>query len=162
MNRLPHPAAAGAFQDDIPNNYCFGCGTLNPDGLHIKSHWADGAAVCTWKPSSHHMAGPRQILNGGIIATVIDCHTVCTAIADAYTREGRAIGDPPELWYATAQLNIRYLRPTPIDRPVTLWAEILEVGARKTVLRCHLSSEGEDRVAAEVVAVRVPPTWREV
>ena len=161
MNRAPHPAAPRAFQDDIPNNYCFGCGTLNPDGLHIKSHWADGAAVCTWKPSPLHMAGPRQILNGGIIATVIDCHTVCTAIADAYVREGRAIGDPPELWYATAQLNIRYLRPTPIDRPVTLRAEVIEAGARKTVLRCHLSSEGEDRVAAEVVAVRVPPIWRE-
>lgn len=28
-----------AFQDQIPNNHCFGCGPENASGLQIKSHW---------------------------------------------------------------------------------------------------------------------------
>ena len=65
MNRAPHPAAPRAFQDDIPNNHCFGCGTLNPDGLHIKSHWADGAAVCTWSSNSSESRGNEHLTAGG-------------------------------------------------------------------------------------------------
>ncbi len=123
-----------AFQDKIPNNYCWGCGSLNDRGLHIKSHWADGRSICSWQPSPEHMAGPQHILNGGIIATIIDCHCVCSAIAAAYEVENRALGSAPEIWYATASLNIQYLRPTAIDKPVSLQAKITEIGAKKPCL----------------------------
>lgn len=149
-----------SIQEQIPDNHCFGCGTLNPDGLHIRSRWQGDESVCVWTPHPEHMAGPTHILNGGIIATVIDCHTVCTAIADAYRREGRDIGAEPTLWYATGRLSLHYLRPTPLDAPLTLRAHIVESGERKTILACSLHSESEVRVEAEVVAVRVPPAWR--
>jgi acyl-coenzyme A thioesterase PaaI-like protein len=148
------------FQDAIPNNYCWGCGNLNQHGLHIKSHWTGEEAVCTWQPDPSHMAGPKHILNGGIIATLIDCHAVCSAIADAYRREGRALGSAPELWYATANLNISYLKPTPIDRPLEVRARVNEARSKKTVLSCSLVSAAEVRARAEVVAVRVPEAWR--
>ena len=45
-------------------------------------------AVSTFTPQPFHMAGPTNVLNGGIIGTVIDCHCICTAFADAYRREG--------------------------------------------------------------------------
>ena len=110
-----------AFQDRMHDNFCFGCGADNPDGLQLKSAWgADDpeVAVAQWTPGPVHAAGPRHILNGGIIATLLDCHGICTAVADAYRREGRDVGSDPDLWYATASMQVDYLRPTPIDEPV--------------------------------------------
>lgn len=149
-----------AFQDQLHDNFCFGCGADNPDGLRIKSYWQDGVARCVYQPLSHHAAGPRHILNGGIIATLLDCHAICTAVADAYRREQRAIGSPPDLWYATGSLAVRYLRPAPLAEPVTLWAEVTAADERRSLVACRLESAGKVRAEAEVTAVRVPPSWR--
>lgn len=150
-----------AFQDEIPQNDCWGCGATNEQGLKIKSHWEGDEAVCTWRPRDWQMAGPRHILNGGIIATLIDCHSICTAVAAAYRAEGRAIPTEPSIWYATASLQVSYLRPTSIAEPVTLRARIKEMKERKTIVSCSLFSSGEECARGEVVAVRVPPSWRE-
>ena len=34
--------AGPSVQAQIPDNFCFGCGADNPDGLHLQSHWHDG------------------------------------------------------------------------------------------------------------------------
>src|SRR5215471_20575260 len=88
--------AARAIQDDIGiDNLCYGCGPENPEGLKIKSYWDGDETVCTFMPRPSFMAGPRHVLNGGIIATVIDCHCICTAVAAVYKSEGRPIGSDP-------------------------------------------------------------------
>jgi acyl-coenzyme A thioesterase PaaI-like protein len=61
----------------------------------------------------------------------------------------------------TAALEVSYLRPTPIAGPVVLRARIAETGTRKTVVTCSLYSKDEERVRARLVAVRVPPEWRD-
>ena len=82
-----------AIQDQLGgDNYCFGCGPQNPDGLQIKSYWEGEETVCRFEARPAFAAGPRQLLNGGIIATLIDCHSVCTAMALAYRAEGRPPG----------------------------------------------------------------------
>ena len=148
-----------AIQDRIPHNHCFGCGPLNARGLAIKSHPDGDETVCTFQPAAHHMAGPTHVLNGGIIATVIDCHAVCTAIADAYRAAGREIGTAPLIWCVTAALKIDYLAPTPIDAPVELRARVREAKGRKRIVECVLTSGGTVRARAEVVAVEVPAGW---
>lgn len=151
-----------AFQDQIPDNLCFGCGPGNVNGLRIKSVWAsNGESVCTYQPEPHHAAGPPQFVNGGIIATLIDCHAVCTAIAFAYESEGREIGSDPPIWYATASLEVRYLKPTPIETPVEVRARVVDSDDRRTQLNCTLSSRGNTCAEGEIVAVRVPAEWRE-
>jgi acyl-coenzyme A thioesterase PaaI-like protein len=146
----------------MQNNFCFGCGVENPDGLHIKSAWhAEGEAVCRFRPRPCHAAGPPQFVNGGIIATVIDCHSVCTAIADAYRREDRDIGSGPTIWYVTARMDIRYRKPTPIDRELTLRARVGDVHGRKTRISCTLSAGDALCAEADVTAVRVAPEWLE-
>ena len=162
--QTPEVSASGtghAFQDQIPENFCYGCGPGNPVGLRIRSVWAGNEALCVFQPAPYHAAGPRHILNGGIIATLIDCHAVCTAIAHAYRAERRAIGSVPEIWYATAALAVRYLRPAPLDRLVTVRARVVETRLRRTTLECALAADDVECVRAEVVAVRVPATWRE-
>jgi len=151
-----------AFQDLMPFNHCWGCGADNPDGLRLKSRWADVGerrAVATFTPKPEHMAGPTHILNGGIIATVLDCHGVCTAVADAYVREGRAIGEGETIWFATGSLEVVYVRPAPIDTGLEVRARVVVAGDRKTGVACELV-EGDDVCArADVIAVRVQPTW---
>ena len=147
-----------AFQDRMPGNHCFGCGPGNEDGLRIKSFWSgDGQSVCRFRPQPHQAAGPRGFLNGGIIATVVDCHGVCTAIADAYRREGRGVGEGGLIWYVTGSLQVDYRRPTPIDRQVEIRGRIVRVDERKTWVACELSSAGEVCAEARVLAVRVDP-----
>jgi acyl-coenzyme A thioesterase PaaI-like protein len=149
-----------AFQDAMGGNHCWGCGKDNPKGLQIKSYWEGEEAVCTFHPRPEHMAGPTHILNGGIIATLLDCHSVCTAMAALYRAEGREIGHGPIIWCATARLDVTYLRPTPIDRPVHLRARVEEISGRKVRLSCTLYSEGLECARADVLAVRVPEEWR--
>lgn len=148
-----------AIQDRIPGNHCWGCGTLNPQGLHIKSYWEEDGTVCTFQPAPHHAAGPPHILNGGIIAAVIDCHSICTAFADTYRAAGREIGSDPLIWLVTASMKIDYLSPAPIAEPVILRARIVEVKGRKRLVSTVLESAGVERARAEVVAVEVPPAW---
>jgi len=153
-----------SFQEQMIGHYCWGCGTLNEHGLQIKSYWSGQGgreSICTWKPTAHYMAGPKQVLNGGIIATVIACHTVCTAAAAAYRAEGRKIGADPLIWYVTGSLKVDYLRPTPIDEEVVLRAKIEEVAGKKTNLTCSLVSLDKACALAEVTAVRVPSSWVE-
>ena len=146
----------------MPRNHCFGCGAENPKGMQIKSYWntdTDAEAICEYRPQAHHMAGPTHVLNGGIIAALIDCHCICTAVADAYRREGREMEQEPLIWYVTGTLRVKYLRPTPIAEPVVLRARLVEIGEKKTVLSCSFSSGGQTTAEGELVAIRVPPTW---
>jgi acyl-coenzyme A thioesterase PaaI-like protein len=148
-----------AFQDRMNHNLCFGCGAGNDRGLQLKSYWEGRDSVCTFQPALHHMAGPRQVVNGGIISTIIDCHSVCTAIAFAYRQENREIGSDPHIWYATGSLKVDFLRPTPIDQPIQLRAQVIEKGERKIRLACVALSGGQECAVGDVLAVRVKPEW---
>ena len=151
------------FQDLIgADNNCFGCGPNNPDGLRIKSRWNEAdpnEAVCVWHGKPFHSAGPPEVMNGGIIATLLDCHSICTAFADAYRFEGREIGSDPLLWYVTASISIQYLRPTPLGSPVTVRASVVDRRERRTTVAATLESGGEACARAEVVAARLRQHW---
>ena len=47
-------------------------------------------AECIWFPKPYHQ-GWLSIMNGGIIATIIDCHCMGTAMAYAYKKENRSL-----------------------------------------------------------------------
>ena len=149
-----------AFQDQIPDIHCFGCGPDNREGLRIKSQWSGASeSRCLFRPAPHHTAGPRHTVNGGIIATVMDCHGICTAIADGYRRAGRDIGQGEEVVYVTGSLSVTYLAPAPIDADLEFKASISSFGEKKTILTCTAASRGELVATGEVVAVRVPADW---
>ncbi|HEX9667299.1 MAG TPA: PaaI family thioesterase [Thermodesulfobacteriota bacterium] len=144
-----------AFQDYLRRNKCWGCGSDNEKGLRLKSYWSGEESVCAWVPSPQHMAGPPNILNGGIIATIIDCHSVCTAIAAAYREEGRGLDTEPFIWYVTASLKVDYHRPAHIDKPVDLRARISKIEGRKTLVSCSLFSNRIKCAEGEILAIRV-------
>lgn len=150
-----------AIQDRFSDNHCYGCGADNPLGMQIKSHWDGKVSTCTYVPRPEQSAGPTHILYGGTIASIIDCHSVGTAIANYYDREGRTVDSEPPIWCVTGRLTVNYLKPTPIDKPVELRATVAECTEKKTILNCTVSSDGEVTAEGEVVAVRVPYSWRE-
>lgn len=148
------------FQDQIPNNHCFGCGPANPGGLQIKSYWGDnGKAGCDFKPEVQHCSGPVEYLNGGILATLIDCHCICTAIAQAYRNEGKEIGEGEVLWYVTGKLEIDYLRPVKIDNWLQLFAEVTETTEKKMIVQADVLSQKELCARGKVVAIKVGVDW---
>ena len=141
------------FQDHMPENVCFGCGQ-NHEGLQIKSYWDGDESVCDWE-SEEKYHGWSNLMNGGIIATLIDCHCMGTAMAKAYRMEDRSLDTLPEYRYATGTLSVKYLKPTP-NTKVQLRAKITEVKGRKTVLSCEFFDEKGNKTAeADVVAIRV-------
>jgi acyl-coenzyme A thioesterase PaaI-like protein len=149
-----------SVQDQMIGNYCWGCGADNPSGLHLKSYWDGKVALADWIASDEYAAGPRHFLNGGIIATLLDCHGVCTAIASAYQREARDIGTDPEIWYATTSMSVEYQRPVPINSAVQLRAHVAAHEDRIVTVTCVLSVDAKDRAQASVRSVRVPDDWR--
>ena len=56
-----------------PELTCFGCGHANPHGFHLRSYREGDLTVAEFKPRPEHDNG-FGFVNGGIIATVLDCH----------------------------------------------------------------------------------------
>jgi acyl-coenzyme A thioesterase PaaI-like protein len=153
-----------AFQDYYPDEvaHCYGCGRLNEYGHQIKSYWEGEEAVATYTPKPYHTAIPGYVY-GGLIASLIDCHSTGTAAAAAYRAEGRAMDTEPALRFVTASLHVDYLKPTPIDGPLALRARVKEIKGRKVVVTTELSAKGEVCARGEVVAVQVPDRmWAEL
>ncbi len=146
-----------AFQDYYPDqlSYCYGCGRLNELGLQIKSYWDGDESVCIFQPRPYHTAIPGFVY-GGLIASLIDCHSTGTAAAAAYRAEGRAMDSLPPFRFLTASLHIDYLRPTPIDGPLEVRASVKEIKGRKVVLSATLRAHGEICAQGEVVTVQMP------
>lgn len=144
-----------SFQEQGSVRYCHGCGADNRRGLQIKSYWDGSEAVATWNPEPHHCGGSKDILNGGIIASLIDCHSLNLAIAETYRRESRAIGSRPRIGYVTANINISYLKPTPIHAVIRLRARISKLEGRKAWVNCTLTAAGKLCARGEVLGIRV-------
>lgn len=151
-----------SFQDYYPEEFshCYGCGTQNTHGLHIRSFWEGDEAVATFVPEEYHMAFPGYVY-GGLIASVIDCHCVGTAAAAAYKAEGRELGSQPAFRYVTGSLHVDYLKPTPLGPPIVLRAKIVEIKGRKTTIETTLEVDGEVTARGKVVAVRLPEHMRQ-
>jgi acyl-coenzyme A thioesterase PaaI-like protein len=147
--------SATAFQDQGSVHYCHGCGSANEKGLQLKSFWNGEEAIATWRAQPHHCGGTRGNLNGGIIASLIDCHSLNLAIAHAYRAEGRAIGSAPRIGYVTANLNVSYRKPTPLQEPIELRAWIRRLEGRKAWVDCTLGAAGAICATGEVLGVRV-------
>lgn len=146
-----------AIQDTYADEaaVCYGCGRNNTDGLQIKTHWDGEKGICRFKPKPHHTAYPGFVY-GGLIACLIDCHSLATATAASYHAEGREPGSEPPIRFLTGTLTVRYLRPTPIDTELVLHARIKMLRQKKAAISCALYANGNECAQGEVIAIRAP------
>jgi acyl-coenzyme A thioesterase PaaI-like protein len=135
-----------------PQSICFGCGPANPLGLHISSFPADGGAIADWSPEPHHEAFPG-VLNGGIIGTLLDCHSNWTAAHHLMRRRGS--DRPPTT--VTADFAVRLLRPTPSGGSVRLHARVVEATDERATVEATLESEGQVTATCRATFVAVRP-----
>ena len=146
-------AAADSLQDRYaPSNRCFGCGPANEKGLRIKSRPAGGEVVAEWTPEPHHEAY-TGMLNGGIIGTLLDCHSNWTA---AWHLMRQAGADAPPCT-VTADYAIRLQRPTPSTQPLRLRARVVEATADRATVEATLESGGKVCATCRGTFVAVKP-----
>jgi hypothetical protein len=150
-------ATPPALQDVWPHATCFGCGPGNPHGLRIKSYWSENQdeVICTFSPQPYFNAGFENVMYGGLVACLCDCHSIWTAIAETYRQEGREHGSLPAVSYVTGTLTVSYHKPTPLDQPVVLRAHVEKLEGRKTRIICGIYADGQRTAEAQVLGIRI-------
>src|SRR6202030_2685022 len=103
----------------LQKNNCFGCGKNNPDGMRLKFAYDEerDRFVCRFRLSKRY-TGPPGHAHGGVIATILD----------------EAMGKVNKFRHVialTSEMNIQYLRPVPLGKP--LYAEGREQRVRGRV-----------------------------
>jgi acyl-coenzyme A thioesterase PaaI-like protein len=137
-----------------PQLTCFGCGHANAKGLKLRSYPHDDVVIGAFRPWPEHDNG-FGFLNGGIIATVLDCHSG----AAVFHRAHQLGMEPPPgapLLYVTAGLDLRYLRPVPLGQELELRAAVAEADADQVTVEAELVWDGKPRAAATTLWKR----WR--
>jgi acyl-coenzyme A thioesterase PaaI-like protein len=149
-----------AIQDLYPQDvaHCYGCGRLNDEGLHVRTHWQDGEGVAHYTPRSYHIAIPGYVY-GGLLASLVDCHAIGTAAAAAMAGTEQVPGVDPSPRFVTASLKVDFLKPTPLGPQLELRARPEEIGERRVTVAVDVFAGGDRVVHGEVVAVRMPEAF---
>ena len=149
-----------AFQDYYPDNVaqCYGCGAQNSHGHQIKTHWDGEESVTFYTPEPYHTSVPGYAY-GGLVASLIDCHSTGTAAAAMYRSENREMDTQPPFRFVTGSLHVDFLKPTPIDGALELRGRVKEIKGRKVIIETTVLAGGVATARGEVVAVQMPPSF---
>lgn len=143
--RTDHPVRA------LNDHNCFGCGALNPIGLHLRFYvLGDGEGVwAPWMPTPDY-EGYGGMIHGGIISTLMD-EILAWSL---YARD---------TWAVTARLNTAFRKPVRVGEPVRLVGRIVRDRGRLIELHGEIRRESDDALLAEAEAtfMRVPPEQAE-
>lgn len=121
---------------------CFGCGGENPHAVGIELDAVEGAAEGRVHFGPEHQ-GAAGLVHGGLLATLIDETMGAVVYGGRVTR-------------VTAEMTLRYRRPTPIDTDLVCRAHLGEVSGRRfTLLATITTADADDEVLVEGEAVYV-------
>ncbi len=144
-----------AIQDTYPEPaaHCYGCGRLNEVGHQIKTRAEGDTTVTEFTPAPFHTAFIDSTY-GGLIASVIDCHSTGSAAIFAMQAEGIEVGSEPSPRFVTVHLEVDYAAPTPLIT-FRVVGRAVEVKERKVVVASELSVDGEVTATGSAVLVRL-------
>jgi acyl-coenzyme A thioesterase PaaI-like protein len=146
-----------AFQDHYGEDvsHCYGCGALNTHGHRIKTFWDGDETLTRFTPLPWHTAVPGFVY-GGLIASLVDCHSTGTAAAAMYRSEGREMDSLPAFRFVTGSLQVSYLKPTPLEGELELRGRVQEIKGRKVIVETTVFAAGVATARGVVVAVQMP------
>ena len=121
-----------------PNNRCYGCGPANEKGLRIRSFAEGDELVCDWRPEPHHLAFDN-IVNGGILGSILDCHSNWAAAYHLMKKRGA--DELPAT--VTSDFHVTLKRPTPMDTPLHLRARVVESTDDRAVVEATVEANGK-------------------
>jgi len=109
-----------------PDNPCFGCGADNPRGMKLVFELDHDARKVSGRfRLGLEYQGANRILHGGIIALLFD---------EAMGKLNRLHG----VRAVTAELNVKYLRPVPVDAEIIVEAREDSRDGRNLIHRAEM------------------------
>lgn len=153
MEEVKH-AVQDEYADDF--SWCYGCGRLNENGLHVRTGWDGDKTVSYYTPREDQIAVPG-VVYGGLIASIIDCHSTGSASLALHRKNGHEPGsgvEPPR--FVTASLHVDYLKPTPHGVALKLVGTVEEIHPKRFRVLTEVMANGEVCAKGDVVAVVIP------
>ena len=106
--------------------HCFGCSPDNPQGLKMEFYEEGDQVLCEWEPV-HHFGGYKNVLHGGIQATLLDEIAAWTVQVKLRTAG------------VTANIDLKFKKPVFTDKGnLLLKAHIEKVEKRIAFVRTEL------------------------
>lgn len=125
------------------DNGCLVCGRDNPVGLQTRPVVDGKANRATLKVLiPKNFQGWRGIVHGGILATLLDEVSVYACMAE-------------NTQFVTAGINIRYLKPVPVNTEVLVVGEVQEVRKRRRIVKARLEIAGIVHAEAETTVIEL-------
>jgi uncharacterized protein (TIGR00369 family) len=122
--------------------FCWGC-ALGTDGLGFD--WRlEGDRLNATYTIAERLQGAPGMAHGGIVAGLLD--EACGQVARTYITPG-----------VTSRLEVRYLAPVPVEEPLSIDAQVVDVQDRRVIAEGTVKDEGGLVLAharAECVEVR--------
>ncbi len=137
--------------DIVDDHFCFACGGANPDGLRLCFEYPEPGRCRAEFIPPRKFQGWKDILHGGIIATLLD-----EGFAHALGGPDRGSGTSA----VTAEITVRFKRPAAIGRKLILEGRV--VGRDRRVVLCAsvLKDEAGTEIASakgKLVLTKAPP-----
>ncbi len=133
------------------HHHCFGCGALNPTGLHLQFFAAvDGTRVWADFTPDRRQEGAPGLVHGGLLAALLD-ETLGWALF------GHGI------WAVTTRLSLTYRRQVPIGTPIRVSAWLVRDRGRALLAEGRIEGQdGQTLVEAAGTFMRVPESRRQI
>src|SRR6202142_4509867 len=145
MAAKKHVAGHDTRYIKLQKNYCFACGTSNPDGMRLRFSYDErDCFVCRFRLGKRY-TGPPGHCHGGIIATILD----------------EAMGKVNKLRHVvalTSEITVNYLKPVPLQQPLRVESREVTVKGRKHVNMAEiLNDKGEVLARSKGLFIAIDP-----
>jgi uncharacterized protein (TIGR00369 family) len=145
MARRTHAVGHGNKAHPLKKNFCFGCGSDNPQGMHLKFFPDRQNGFSSSFRLGRRYTGPPGHCHGGIIATILD---------EAMSK----LNKKRDIIAATARMTVEYLRPVPLSKPLHVQArETRKRGRRVTRLAEIVDEKGTVLARGRGLFVMIDP-----
>ncbi len=143
----------GAVQDELKfqkrkptKNVCFGCGKDNPYGLGLKFRYDEkNRRFQSRFRLAVRFTGPPGHAHGGIIAAILD---------EAMSKLNKV----RQVLALTAKMDVRYLRPVPLGKPLMAESHEIRVRGRKHTYAAEIRTpEGRVLASSRGIFIAVDP-----
>jgi acyl-coenzyme A thioesterase PaaI-like protein len=97
----------------------------------------------------------KDILYGGLIASLMDCHGAGTAAAAKARELGIEMKPGAMPRFVTASLKVDYHSPTPVGKEVELRAKVVDIKGRKVSVSVTLATDGTVHAQGELLMIQL-------